>query len=131
MFHRILAILPALLIAFASFGASAQPMEEEEEMMQIRSAPGSVDDGPIDTAGDDRAECSLTCPDGSDARAARDGSCTCDVDGSVQEHAHRCTAQGCADACAPNQCVGWRPNNSGGCNYSCLMNPRDPDRTVN
>jgi hypothetical protein len=34
-----------------------------------------------------------------------------------------CNAAGCALACAPNTCVGWRPNASGGCNFACLLMP--------
>lgn len=45
-----------------------------------------------------------------------------DVEAASTE-AFACNAAGCAAACAPNQCVGWRLNASGGCTFSCLLTP--------
>lgn len=59
----------------------------------------------------------------SDAAAAHDDE--------IQAAANRCTAAGCASACAPNTCVGFRATATG-CRYSCLLNTvADPVRAPN
>ena len=130
MFRRILTLIPILTLSLASLSVSAQPIEEEEEeLMPMRSV---ADDGSnVTGGGGPAAECSLSCPDGSEAQATRDGGCGCGLEGEIRAAVHRCSAEGCAATCAPNQCVGWRPSATGSCNYSCLMNARDPDRTPN
>jgi len=77
------------------------------------------------------SQCEATCKaDGTTLESTREGKCVCartapaEVEGTSPEaQANRCTATGCAQACAPNTCVGWRPNASGGCNYGCLLTP--------
>lgn len=120
MMKKLLGFVFALSLVSAPLTSFA--MEEEEEAMQAREAPEPADD------------CAAMCEEaGSEQVATRDGSCQCaNSDGAdVQEAASACNGDACRAACAPNQCVGWRPNASGGCTYSCLVNTATPDRTVN
>lgn len=68
--------------------------------------------------------CEVACKEaGATYERSDDGKCVCAKEETAEAAMARpCTAANCAAACAPNTCVGWRANATGGCNYACILN---------
>ncbi len=120
MLSKFQAAVFVAIFAFSSF-ANAQDRRVPEAANEVRVE--QVQEVELAERVATPAQCEATCA-GADARATQtaDGECTCAVDGAevVQARQNGCTQAGCRAACGDNMCVGWRPNGSNGCNYSCL-----------
>lgn len=69
------------------------------------------------------ASCEVACKESGATFERTDGDkCVCAKEETPEAAMARpCTAANCAAACAPNTCVGWRSNSTGGCNYACIL----------
>lgn len=122
----ILSLLLLLLLSSVAFAQSAPPRTRE-----VAPTPTA----PAVEAEQLRSACEATCVAGEmTLESVEGGQCRCalsapaETPAEVQERggagtAAACTLEGCNAACAPNLCVAYRNNSTGGCNYACILQP--------
>lgn len=73
--------------------------------------------------------CKATCDaDGSTYESTQDGQCVCArTPTGTTASMYACTDLGCAQACAPGSCAGYRLHPNGNCVFYCILRTTAPD----